>query len=195
MTQREARGWSRRLVVLGMLGSGLAAAACGPSCSCEDRRPEAEPVTIYIVRHAEKDPNVGSDPPLSPAGKLRALALPEALPLAELDAIYVTRTARSEATASAVVAVTGKQPIHYPPLAVAELSDRLRPRYGEHVLVVAHSNTIPKLLEGLGVARPESIPEDQYGDLWVVELRPQAEPTVERRRFGDQPPRQPGPTR
>ncbi len=184
---------SRRhlLPTLALLGLGLSL-GCAPTCSCEAPLPEPEPVTVFVIRHAEKetvpddaDPALREDPPLSPAGQLRALALTEDLPIDQLDAVYVTKTRRSRDTASAVLAVTGIEPIVYPPKDVEGLVRRLRERRGQHVLVVGHSNTIPALLTGLGVSQTLSIAEDQYGDMWVVEVHADGRATLEVRRFGE----------
>lgn len=183
---------SRRRMLFGALAlAGLTAVGCGPSCSCDAPQPEAAEVTVYIVRHAEKEvmpddaPEAErKDPPLSREGQLRAMGLAEDVPVRELDAVYVTKTKRSHDTASAVMAVTGIEPIFYPPKDVDGLVARLRKRHGEAVLVVGHSNTIPPLLHGLGVAEPIEIPEDQYGDLWVVTVSASGT-TLETRRYGE----------
>ena len=179
----------RRLLGLGLGLAGMFALGCGDACSCEGPRPEPEAVTIYIVRHAEKqvppddaDEALRADPPLSKAGELRAMSLTEDIPVETIDAIYVTRTKRSEHTAAAVAALRGLEPIHYPPRDVEGLVERLRKRPGDSVLVVGHSNTIPELLAALGLEAPP-IAEDQYGDLWVVKLR-ESGASVELQRFG-----------
>lgn len=182
--------WSRRrLLGLGLALAGVATVGCGPSCNCNGPMPEAAEVTVYVVRHAEKQspgdvPMHAEDPPLSGEGQLRAMGLVEDLPVRELDAIYVTKTKRCHDTASAVMAVTGIEPIYYPPRDVEGLVARLRKRHGERVLVVGHSNTIPPLLEGLGVQEPIEIADDQYGDLWVVTVTANGT-TVETRRYGE----------
>ncbi|MCA9699911.1 MAG: histidine phosphatase family protein, partial [Myxococcales bacterium] len=142
--------------------------------------------------HAEKeavaddaDEALRKDPPLSQAGQLRALGLTEDLPLKDLDAIYVTETKRSEDTAAAVVAITGIEPTHYPPKDVDGLVARLRRKAGSVSLVVGHSNTIPPLLQGLGVKEAVTIDESAYGDLWVVQAKSDGTATLERRRFGE----------
>ncbi|WP_181198031.1 histidine phosphatase family protein [Enhygromyxa salina] len=183
---------TRRRLLVGALGiAGLFAIGCGESCACNNPVPEAAEVTVYVVRHAEKQQLPGDamgardkDPPLSREGQLRAMSLTEDIPVNELDAVYVTKTKRSEDTASAVVALIGVDPIHYPPRDVEGLVQRLRKRHGQSVLVVGHSNTIPPLLKGLGVEDAVAIPEDQYGDLWVVKLAG-GEATLETRSFGE----------
>jgi broad specificity phosphatase PhoE len=179
----------RRRFIAALALAGLSAVGCGPSCSCDAPAPEAGTVVVYVVRHAEKaeldlGEDAGEDPPLSPAGQLRALGLSSDLPVRDITAVYVTATQRSRDTASAVVAVNGVTPTVYPPRDVAGLVQRIRARPGESVLVVGHSNTIPPLLAALGVAEPITVAEDQYGDLWVVTVTGD-QASVERRRFGE----------
>jgi phosphohistidine phosphatase SixA len=179
----------RRLLGMALALAGATALGCGPSCNCNGPMPEAAEVTVYVVRHGEKQspgdvPMEKEDPPLSAEGQMRAMGLVEDIPVSELDAIYVTRTKRAHDTASAVVAVTGIEPIYYPPRDVEGLVARVRKRHGEKVLIVGHSNTIPPLLQGLGVQEPIEIPEDQYGDLWVVTVAASGT-TLETRRFGE----------
>jgi phosphohistidine phosphatase SixA len=185
--------WPRRRLLAGVLTlAGAAALGCGPSCNCNGPRPEAAEITVYVIRHAEKqvdsapmaEAKKDDDPPLSPAGQMRAMGLVEDIPVRELDAIYVTKTKRSHDTASAVIAVNGIEPIYYPPRDIDGLVARLRKRHGERVLVVGHSNTIPELLQGLGVQEPVEIADDQYGDLWVVTVATSGT-TLETRRFGE----------
>jgi phosphohistidine phosphatase SixA len=166
----------RRRFIATLGFAALVAAGCGPSCSCDAPLPEGGTVVIYIVRHAEKEsvpddaPEAErKDPPLSQAGQLRAMGLAEDVPVREIKAVYVTDTKRSRDTASAVLALNGVKPIIYPAHDIGELVRRIKKRRGQSVLVVGHSNTIPPLLEELGVEGPE-VSEDQYGDLWVVTL-------------------------
>lgn len=182
---------TRRTLLAGLAIASLAAAACGPSCSCDAPLPEAGTVVIYIVRHAEKAelpedaPEAERrDPPLARAGQLRALGLAEDVPVRDIKAVYVTNTKRCRDTASAVLAVIGAKPIIYPPRDVSGLADRIRRRRGQSVLVVGHSNTIPLLLAELGVEEVVTIPEQQYGDLWVVTLTGE-QAKLETRRYGE----------
>ncbi|MFV8754685.1 histidine phosphatase family protein [Nannocystaceae bacterium ST9] len=182
----------RTLLGLALLG----AVGCGPSCSCQGPMPEVETVTIYVVRHAEKQPMPTDatdiqkkDPPLSREGQLRALGLADDLPITEIDAVYLTDFQRSRQTASAVLAVTGLEPVVYPPKDTAGLVARLRKRSGEQILVVGHSNTIPPLLQQLGVVEDVQIGEEQYGDLWIVTIQGEGPAKLEVRRYGEQAPR------
>ena len=183
----------RRLLGLALGVSGLAALGCGESCkSCQGPRPKAPAVTIYIVRHAEKlamdeggDAMMKKDPPLSTEGQARAMGLVEDLPVRDLAAVYVTRTVRSYDTASAVLALTGLSATYYPAKDYEGIVTRLSQRYGQSLLLVGHSNTIPPLLEAFGVRETVEIADDQYGDLWIVTLS-DGEATLETRRYGEE---------
>jgi phosphohistidine phosphatase SixA len=183
----------RRLLGFALALASATALGCGESCACNGPMPEAAEVTVFVIRHGEKqvpegDLPIGAvkddDPPLSPAGQMRAMGLAKDIPVSELDAIYVTKTRRSYDTASAVIAVTGLEPVYYPPRDVDGLVTRVRKRHGQSVLVVGHSNTIPPLLQGLGVQEPIEISDDQYGDLWIVTVAASGT-TLETRRFGE----------
>jgi hypothetical protein len=39
---------------------------------------------------------------------------------------------------------------------------------GACVMVVGHSNTIPELIKGLGIATPISLADDDYDNLFVI---------------------------
>jgi broad specificity phosphatase PhoE len=150
-----------------------------------------ESVTLYIVRHAEKaelpedaPEDERRDPPLSQAGELRALSLTEDVPVEDISAIYVTKTRRAQDTASAVAAVSGKEPLFYDPKNVPNTIRQLRHYHGDSLLIVGHSNTIPPLLKGLGVEQEVRIAEDQYGDMWVVHASPDGTATLETRHYG-----------
>ena len=112
---------------------------------------------VYIVRHAEKDPTPGlADPPLTPAGQLRALELRDSLRHSTmLAAIFSTNTTRTRTTAQPL-ADRLKLPVQpYDARQLAALAARVRREYrGRTVLIVGHSNTILETVEAFGAARP-----------------------------------------
>src|SRR5687767_7346778 len=55
---------------------------------------------VYVVRHAEKATNSPTDPDLSAAGQLRAVALKDTLSKVILSAIYTTNYKRTQQTAT-----------------------------------------------------------------------------------------------
>ncbi len=159
--------------------------------------PAAALDTVYLVRHAEKadpwpqDRELDAFWPLSPAGAARAEALAGRLEKAGIVAVYTSRTTRTLSTAMPLVARThvpiaaDDASIH--PEEMSGFLARLREKHaGEAaVLIVGHSNTIPRLLAFLG-AVPEcyarlGISNDDksglliegYEGLWKVDLRRQ----------------------
>ena len=65
-----------------------------------------------------------------------------------------------------------------------DLIARLR-ALGPHarVLVVGHSDTVPKILGGLGSTEPVTIAPDEYDNLFIVLPRGATAPTVVRLRY------------
>ncbi|MEX0602325.1 MAG: histidine phosphatase family protein, partial [Bacteroidota bacterium] len=66
--------------------------------------------TVILVRHAEKD-TVGSDPPLSPGGRGRALALQRVLENISIDVVFATSYRRTQETAQVVASARGLTPV------------------------------------------------------------------------------------
>lgn len=158
---------------------------------------DEKPVTIYLVRHAEKqDPasNPDSETPLTTKGQERAGKLAELLGGCSITVAYTTPYKRTMDTAKPLVE-RGKidgSPVPVPPRELASLSDRIRQSGAAAVLVVGHSNTVPanaRALAGKADAVP-NIADDAYHDLFVVTVTrwEPREATVRHFRFGNAPP-------
>jgi broad specificity phosphatase PhoE len=152
--------------------------------------PEAS-TTIFVVRHAEKAADGGSDPALSPLGKQRATALGDALAEAEVRAIYVTQYQRTALTARPLAVRLGITPTVLPAQpdvaahARAVASDILARHAGEAVLVVGHSNTAPAIVRALGGAAPEVLADNEFDNLFIVTVPPTGRPLTVRVRYGE----------
>lgn len=129
--------------------------------------------SIYLVRHAEK--LEGSDPGLTEAGKARAEALREELADIDLDAIYVTQWKRTQETAAPVAEAQGL------PLTVHStesrsvsghvqevMSDLNANHCGETVLLVGHSNTLPRIIYTLTGKQIRELSEQTYNRLFHI---------------------------
>ncbi|HSV62599.1 MAG TPA: phosphoglycerate mutase family protein [Chthoniobacterales bacterium] len=125
--------------------------------------------TIFIVRHAEKAQNSGDDPDLSEAGRARAESLANLLKDASISAIYTSELKRTQQTAAPIAKILHLEPTVIAAKDRAALLAKLKDSSG-NVLVVGHSNTIPDLIEALGVATPISIADNDYDNLFVVVL-------------------------
>ncbi len=121
--------------------------------------------TIYLVRHAEKMADVGKDPDLSPAGRQRAQNLARLLAEAEIKHIYVTSWKRTQETAAPLAEM-----LHLQPEITTEtesLVPKLKSADG-NVLVVGHTNTIPAMLQALGVRAAITLDENAYDNLFIL---------------------------
>ncbi|GAA3947686.1 histidine phosphatase family protein [Hymenobacter algoricola] len=155
---------------------------------CAGSRPAGPAATtVYVVRHAEKDLTPGlADPPLTPAGELRAQALREQLRPRHVAAIFTTDTRRTRATAAPLAAARNLTPLVYDAKNQAALAARIRTEYaGKTVVVVGHSNTILETTEALGAVRPAAAVADaEYDYLLEVQLPAAGAPTARARRYG-----------
>jgi broad specificity phosphatase PhoE len=154
-------------------------------------RPVAETsTTIILVRHGEKTAEPKEDPTLTPAGEARAMALADVVRGAGISAIYSTKWKRTQLTARPVSELL-KVPITTfdPPSGQGEhgqvyAAELLAKQRGKVVLVVGHSNTLPAILRGLGIADAPVIPDAEHDNLFIVTI-PEAGPArVVRARYG-----------
>jgi phosphohistidine phosphatase SixA len=150
--------------------------------------------TIILVRHAEKQAQAG-DPPLSSAGQARAEALARMLADAGVIGLSATPYRRTRLTLEPLAERIGLEveidPVDLsdPERYAAELAGSLLERFRGGVVVVAgHSNTIPLLLEALGVTGPGNLDEDEYDDLFVVYVATGAPPSVLHLHYGEPTP-------
>ena len=105
---------------------------------------------FFLIRHAEKDRSdlENKNPNLNEKGKLRALKWVEILDGINFDKIYSTNYNRTIQTVSPIskklnidVSIYSQSALSY--------KDFILKNYGNKVLVVGHSNTIPGFVNGL----------------------------------------------
>lgn len=147
------------------------------------------PLTVIVVRHAEKAAEPASNPGLTAAGVARAAALDSALADAKVTAILVTPYRRNTETAAPIASRFGLTPIVVPitaqggvklhALAMATKAREL----GGTVLIVGHSNTVGAVVEALGGPKVGDLPDGEYTLLWTVVVDGQGVRVV-RSRFG-----------
>lgn len=132
--------------------------------------------TVIFVRHAEKAAMPADDPGLSPAGQRRVTELTRQLVdadvVAGVDAVYSTPYRRTEETARPVAEALGL-PVHSYDAADTEaiMEFIVREHKGKIILVVGHSNTLPRLMADMGASKkvPE-IAEDEYDNIYIVSI-------------------------
>jgi phosphohistidine phosphatase SixA len=123
---------------------------------------------IYLVRHAEKAAGSG-DVELSEAGQKRAACLATTLAHSNIQSIYTTEYKRTVATAAPTATKTRVTPTVVGGADMDKLITALQKEAGRNILVVGHSNTVPKMIERLG-AGAAAIKDDEYDHLYVVTL-------------------------
>jgi broad specificity phosphatase PhoE len=136
----------------------------------------AQDRTVILVRHAEAAAEPRPDPPLTDAGRVRAVQLARALESAGVGSAIVTQFRRTRETAEALLTSRGMTPVtvetggglaaHVEAVAAAV---RARPD-GETVLVVGHSNTIPAIIAALGGPTLPTLCEREHAPLFVLTL-------------------------
>lgn len=146
----------------------------------------AQPVTVVVVRHAEKAPAPADDPVLSEAGTQRAAALAEALKDAGVQAVIVSPRQRTRLTAQGVLQARGLIPevVGLTPTHVADVARAVRAHKGKVVLVVGHSNTVPAIVTALGGPKLADLCDAQYAQLFTLVVPEQGAATVVRSQFG-----------
>jgi len=142
------------------------------------------PTVVVVVRHAETGMgmNQGRDPSLNEAGKARAAALIDVAGGADVKAVFSSQFKRTQETAAPLAThfgrpvttmeVSGANLATYP----EQVAERVLAEHrGETVVVVNHSNTVPRIVEALGGASVPEIAEDVY-DLAFIVVVPAAGP-------------------
>ncbi len=132
----------------------------------------AEPPVVFFVRHAERaaiSGRVPSDTGLSEAGQARAQSLAQALKDAHIAAIYTSEYKRTRETAAPLAQLSEVRPEIVPADDLRSLLAKIRASPG-NVLVVGHSNSLPQIINALGVKSRVSVTESDYDNLFLVVL-------------------------
>lgn len=127
--------------------------------------------TVILVRHAERASTAMSDKDmgLSAAGAKRAQLLAHMLSGAHVQAIYTSALPRTIQTAQPLAKELNLTPSEITD--VATLVADIKSHPGRTALVVHHSNTVPKIMEGLGVRSAPSISDSQFDWFFIVTIR------------------------
>jgi broad specificity phosphatase PhoE len=131
---------------------------------------------IFLVRHAERAATSGrvpSDTGLSRVGETRAQHLAEELKDANITAIYTTEYKRTKETAMPLTRLAGIRPEVVAADDLRALTSKLKQASG-NVLVVGHSNTLPQIINALGVGTRVAVSESDYDNLFVIVHEPEA---------------------
>jgi phosphohistidine phosphatase SixA len=126
---------------------------------------ESQSTTWLIVRHADR---AGEDDAITPAGEQRAEQLAQIAKLLRAQAVYSTDFQRTRRTAEPTAKELNLEVNIY-----GDLNDdwfkELKSRHaGQVVLIVGHSNTAGKIVNGLGATGNYPIADDVFDNLFVV---------------------------
>lgn len=130
----------------------------------------------YVVRHAEKvvapadNMEMAKDPALSQAGTERSRALQERLRDAKITRVYSTATVRTESTAAPIASYFNLSLRKYSNVDSAFITELKSLK--ENVLIVAHSNTVDDIVNGLvPSAKLTDLPETEFDNLFIIKRR------------------------
>jgi len=124
---------------------------------------------IFIVRHAEKASSTDPDTPLAIQGEDRALSLARLVRNAGVTHVFATDKKRTQQTVEPLCEQKGLTPVIVKASDTAAMVKALKETPKNAIVVLAaHSDTIPTILQGLGVAKPVTIKDDQYGRVFFV---------------------------
>jgi broad specificity phosphatase PhoE len=138
---------------------------------------------VYVVRHADQIADV-EDPPLSERGRERARMLREFFRDAGLTAVYATDLRRTMETGAMVTEPLGFEVTPVPGDSLGSLVARVqREQPHGRVLIVGHSNTVPRVLEQFGYPNEITIDHDEFDNLFIVVPASEGPPLVLRQRL------------
>jgi len=128
----------------------------------------AAPVTVFVVRHAEKGPE-NPDPSLTPEGRKRAEALARVLGDSKISATFASEFKRTQETVAPLAAAGGFTTVVIPATAMDSLVRRIRALPpGSRAVVASHSNLVHVIVEKLSGVRLPPLTEADYDRLMVV---------------------------
>ena len=126
----------------------------------------ADPATIYLVRHGEKEAT-GTDPALTAQGRQRAQNIAAMLGKTGIQAIFSTPTVCTRQTAQPLAERQGLHVQLYDPRAPQALVAKVKGVDGP-VLVVGHSNTLPELVRLFGGQAGAEIADNEFDRVYQL---------------------------
>lgn len=157
---------------------------------------EFKPITVFLIRHAEREDEPRQDPPLKKEGVARSQELARLLSGAGIKAIFTSQFTRTKQTAEplatklglTVTSFTLKSNPSNPRLIAAEstqeVAGKILERSGESVLVIGHSNSIPDVIKMLGGDTVPTIDERKFDDLFIVTVYAKGKAKVVQLKYG-----------
>ena len=155
-----------------------------------------KPVTVFLVRHAEREDEPRQDPPLNKEGAARSQELAKLLGATGIKKIITSQFARTKQTAEPLAAKLSLTPalisLRSNPTnprqiaeeSTAEVVNKILERSGESVLLVGHSNSLPDVIKMLGGDEVPTIDERKFNDLFIVTVYGKGKAKVVHLKYG-----------
>ena len=165
---------------------------CAPAVAQD----EFKPISVFLIRHAEREQEPKQDPPLSKDGIARSQALARLLGSAGVKAILTSQYTRTKQTAEPLATKLGltvtpftlkispSNPRQVAAESTAEVTNKILERGGESVLVIGHSNSIPDVIKMLGGDVVPTIDEKKFDDLFIVTVYAKGKAKVVQLKYG-----------
>ena len=132
---------------------------------------------IYLIRHGEKELSA-DDPALTIEGRKRAADWAKMLGKVGLDAVITSNALRTRETGGIIASELDLEASALPTNDVAGMVDTLEfDHEDETVLVIGHAETIPRILQMLGMLESITIDQSEFDNLFIVK-RPTSEEPV-----------------
>ncbi|HEX2271389.1 MAG TPA: phosphoglycerate mutase family protein [Pyrinomonadaceae bacterium] len=157
---------------------------------------EFKPITVYLVRHAERADEPRQDPPLTEKGVARSQELARMLGNANVKTIITSQFLRTKATAEPLakklnvaatpisLSLNPANPRQIAEQSTAEVVNKILENSGASVLVIGHSNSIPDVIKMLGGDVTPVIDEKKYDDLFIVTVYAKGKAKVAHMKYG-----------
>jgi len=170
----------------------MVAVFCQPAVAQDDFKP----ITVFLIRHAERQDEPRQDPPLTDAGVARSQALARLLSNAGVKAIFTSQFTRTKQTGEPLATKLGltvtpftlklnpSNPRQIAEESTAEVTNKILERSGQSVLVVGHSNSIPDVIKMLGGDIVPTIDERKFDDLFIVTVYAKGKAKVVQLKYG-----------
>ncbi len=165
-------------------------------CQTVVAQEEFKPITVFLVRHAEREDEPRQDPPLKKEGVARSQELARLLGSAGVKAIFTSQFARTKQTAESLATKLGLTPVSFTlksnpanprqiaAESTAEVTNKILERAGQSVLVIGHSNSIPDVIKMLGGDMVPTIDERKFDDLFIVTVYAKGKAKVVQLKYG-----------
>ena len=128
-------------------------------------------LTLFLVRHCEKDKTIPDNPPLTAEGQARAERLGRVMDNAVIDKIASTNTRRTLETAQAVRRWAGDPVMENFPFEAQNdwLAENLEMGSGKRIFYIGHQNSVPLILNNLTASiRYKNIPDNDFGRFFIA---------------------------